>query len=477
MSKRTIRALAGAAAVAGAVLLPAGSLSAQTEVEILHANEDGGIVRFRDGDGVLVERFWWDAAAGPNSPVMIDDFFDEHGNVERSETRYANGRSLTEHFAYGRSLPDEGERFPVAQGRNVSREGMDEFLSRLPPLPGTSRKAALDLYRGRPGPADETSEDPGHPWGHHWKERGDGFARTTFRLLHQEMEVESVRLGKKRLDEQWLRITDSRGGLRHDRLTKTPYLNQDCNVRYHAGEQRRQRSPWSCDEKPVPAVASYDAVGRIVHVVTNDEGYPTETWYGETLVARYHYSHVDSARPLPPRGGLGDFRVELIDARTGKRLLDSRALPTISARPLFSAGGTRIESGVIESVDDELFAVVNHDGLALRAVRYALLPLGEGPVWRMVEAAGTEAIKLSSLVHYTDDRLRIEFRFGHTALSSNTDLVVEAPRRGSSAIKVSWPKDITLPFRAGEEVGALSAPHRPGRHSPPEDGPPPPPRP
>lgn len=467
MSKRTIRALAGAAAVAGAVLLPARPLSAQTEVEIVHANEEGGVLRFRDDDGVLVERFWWDAAAG-DSPVTSDDFFDEYGNVERSVTRYADGRSLMEHFAYGRSLPDEGERFPVAQGRNMTREKMDEFLSRLPPLPGTSRKAALDLYRGRPRPADETSPDPGHPWGHHWKERGDGFARTTFRLLHQEMEVESVRLGKKRLDEQWLRITDSRGGLRHDRLTRTPHLEQDCNVRYHAGEKRRQRSPWSCDVVPLPAVASYDAVGRIVHVVTNDEGYPSETWYGETLVARYHYAHVDGVRPLPPHGGLGYFWVELIDARTGEHLLDSRTLPTTSAKPLFNAGGTYIKSGVIESVDDELFAVVRHDvfvGL------YALLPLGEGAVWRTVEAAGTEATELRSLVHYTDERLRIEFRF------DQTDLVVEASRRGSSAVRVTWPKDITLPFRAGEDVGALSAPRRPGRHSRPEDGPIPAPRP
>ena len=123
MSKRIIRALAGAAAVAGAVLLPSGPLSAQTEVEILHANEDGGIVRFRDDDGVLVERFWWDAPVG-DSPVTSDDFFDEYGNVEKVVTHYADGRSLTEHLAYGRSLPDEGERFPVAQGRNMSREKM-----------------------------------------------------------------------------------------------------------------------------------------------------------------------------------------------------------------------------------------------------------------------------------------------------------------------------------------------------------------
>ena len=196
-------------------------------------------------------------------------------------------------------------------------------------------------------------------------------------------------------------------------------------------------------------------------MVTNEEGYPTETWYGETLVARYHYAHVDSVRPLSPHGGLGDFWVELVDARTGKRLLDSRALPTTSARPLFSVG-TDIRLSVIESVDDELFAVVNHD---VFVGRYALLPLDEGPVWRTVAAAGTEAAELRSLVYYADDRLRIEFRFDHT------ELVVEAPRRGSSAVKVTWPNDITLPFRAGEGVGALSAPRRPGRHTPPEGGP------
>jgi len=76
------------------------------------------------------------------------------------------------------------------------------------------------------------------------------------------MEVESVRLGEKRLDEEWLRITDSRGGLRHDRLAKTARLEQNCD------------GPWACDTVVLPAVASYDAVGRIVHVVTNDEGYP-----------------------------------------------------------------------------------------------------------------------------------------------------------------------------------------------------------
>ncbi len=425
MSKRTIRALASTVAVAGAVLLPSRPLSAQTEVEIISASEYSSTLRFRDDDGVLVERFSVSGVRVGTSPFTSDSFFDEDGNVDRVVTRYPDGRSVTEHRAFGRSLPDGGERFPVARGRNMSREEMDGFLSRLPPLPGTSRKAELDLYRGRPRPAAETSPDPGHPWGRHWKERDDGFARTTFRLLHQEMEVESVRLGKERPDEEWLRITDSRGGLRHDHLTKTARLEQDCGV------------PWSCDTVVLPALASYDAVGRIVHVVTNDEGYPTETWYGETLVARYHYAHVDGVRPLPPHGGLGDFWVELIDARTGKRLLDSRALPTTSAKPLFSATGTTIKSGVIVSVDDELFAVVNHD---VFHGPYALLPLGEGPVWRTVRAAGTEATELRSLVHYTDDRLRIEFRFDHT------DLVVEAPRRGSSAIRIRWPEDITLPL-------------------------------
>lgn len=460
MLKRTIHSLFSTLAVAGAVLLPSRPLSAQTEVEIISASEYGTTLRFRDDDGILVERF-------TSARRTVDDFFDEYGDVERVVTRYSDGRSVTEHRAFGRSLPEGGHRFPVAQGRNMSREDVDGFLSRLPSLPETSWKTNLDLYRGRPLPVDGAALDPVHPWGHHWKERGDGFARTAFGLLHQEMEVESVRLGKKRLDEEWLRITDSRGGLRHDRLTKTAYLDQHCNVPYDAGEGRRQRSPWSCDQVPSRAVASYDAVGRIAHVVTNDEGYPTETWYGETLVARYHYAHADGVRPLPPHGGLGDFRVELIDARTGKRLLDSRALPTTSARPLFSAGGATIKSGVIESVDDELFAVVNHDVFAFR---YALLPLGGGPVWRRVQAAGTEAGELRSLVYYTDDRLRIEFQFDHT------DLVMEAPRRGSSAITVTWPKDISLPFGAGEEVGALSAPTQP-LPPPPEEGLAPPPRP
>ncbi|MDE2691959.1 MAG: hypothetical protein OXI49_15745 [Acidobacteriota bacterium] len=446
MWKQTFHALVGILAVAGAVLLSSGPLSAQTEVEIISASEHGTTLRFRDDDGVLVERF-------DGARRTVDDFFDEHGNVERMVTRYPDGRSVTERLAYGQRSADGGERFPLARGRNMSRERMDGFLSRLPPLPGTSPRTELALRRGRPRPVDGAAPDPAHPWGHHWKERDDGGARTVFRLLHQEMEVESARLGEKRLDEEWLRITDSRGGLRHDRLAETARLEQDCD------------GPWACDTAPLPAVASYDAVGRIAHVVTNDEGYPTETWYGETLVARYHYAHVDGVRPLPPHGGLGDFWVELIDAGTGKRLLDSRTLPTTSARPLFSAGGTTIKSGLIESVDDELFAVVNHD---IFVGRYALLPLGEGPVWRTVLATGTEAPEMDSVVHYTEDRLRIEFQFDHT------DLVVEAPRRGASPIKVTWPKDISLPFGAGEEVGALMAPRQP-RPFPPEEGRIPPP--
>ncbi|MXX74698.1 MAG: hypothetical protein F4Y77_04735 [Holophagales bacterium] len=244
-----------------------------------------------------------------------------------------------------------------------------------------------------------------------------------------------------RLDKYRQRVSDSRGGVRLDHLTETAWLDK------------------SCDCVAFPAIASYDALGRIVHVVTNDEGYPTETWYGETLVARYHYAHVDGVSPLPAYGGLGDFWVELIDARTARRLLDSRALPMTSHKPLFSALGA--EPGLIQAVDDELFAVVNHNVVV---GRYALLALGEGPVWRTVQAAGTEAPELRSLVHYTNDHLRIEFRFDHT------DLVVEVPRRGASPIKVTWPKDITLPFRAGEDVGPLSAPRQP-RPFPPEDGP------
>ena len=411
MLRRIIQALASTL-VAGAVLLPSIPLSAQTAVETISSSEYGTTVRFRDEDGVLVERFLAPDAEVGTGPFTRDSFFDDGGNVERVVTRYPDGRSVAEHRAYGQPLPDGSSSFSRARARNMSREEMDRFLSRLPSLPGTTQKAEMGLYRGRPRPAGEAPPDSGHPWGHHWKEGGDGFTRTTFRLLHVEMEVESVRVGENRF-----RISDSRGGLRHDYLTETAWLDQ------------------SCDCVAFPAVASYDALGRIVHMVTNDEGYPTETWYGKTLVARYHYAHVDGVRPLPPDGDLGDSWVELIDARTGKRLLDSRALPTTSDKPLFSALGAG--SGVIQAVGDELFAVLKHD---VFAGRYALLPLGEGSVWRTVQAAGTEAPELRSLVHYTDDRLRIEFRF------DQTDLVVETPRRGSSAIKISWPKDITLPL-------------------------------
>ncbi len=192
---------------------------------------------------------------------------------------YGDGRSVTEHLAYGRPSLD-GEKSLFARARNMSRDKMDDFVSRLPSPLGVPRKAELDLYRGRRRPAGESSSDFGHPWGHHWTESVGGHTRTSFRLLHQELEVESVRP-----DDRWLRISDNRGGVRHDYYTKTAVLEQGGH------------SP------SVPAVVSYDAHGRIVHVVTNDEGYPTETWYGETLVAltrglRSAWKSVDCPAPV-----------------------------------------------------------------------------------------------------------------------------------------------------------------------------------
>ncbi len=442
MLKRTALALASTLA-AGAVLFPPRPLSAQTEVEIISTSEYGTRLRFRDDDGALIERF--STASG----VYTSDAFLDDGDVEREVVRYRDGRSLTEHLAYGRPGPDGSKSF-FARARNMGREEMDEFLSRLPPPPATSRKAELALFRGRPRPAGESLVSFGHPWGHHWHEGVGDSTRTIFRLLHQKIEVEPVRL-----DENSWRMSDSRGGVRHDSFTRTSLIERGCN-----------------DCLPYEAVASYDASGRIVHVVTSDEGYPTETWYGETLVARYHYARIDGARPQSPSGSLGDFWVELIDARTGRPLLDSRALPKTSSKPVFSALSKLIGDGLgmIQSVGDELFAVVIVMEPPIRRGYYALLPLGEGPVWRTIQAAGTEAPELRSLVHYTDDRLRIEFQFDHT------DLVVEAPRRGSSAITINWPKNITLPFRAGEEVRVLSAPLQP-RPFPPEGDLIPPPRP
>ena len=49
MLKRTTIALTGTL-VAGAVLLPSGPLSAQTEVEIIYSGEHGTTVRFRNDD-------------------------------------------------------------------------------------------------------------------------------------------------------------------------------------------------------------------------------------------------------------------------------------------------------------------------------------------------------------------------------------------------------------------------------------------
>jgi len=304
----------------------------------------------------------------------------------------------------------------------MSREEMEEFLFRLPPLPGVPSMTGVHLTQGQQRPGDPAI--PAHPWGYHWRESGgrfpDGslnpYSRTEFRLLHQEMEVESVRL-----DERWVKVSDNRGGVRHDYLTKAPRRELNCAPE-HIGTH-------SCHRGWVqPSVASHDASGRIVHVVTNDEGDPIEIWYGEVLVARYH--HHERA------DGVRDYWFELLDTRTGQRLLDSRALPPSRAgRPHFSVYG-----GVIQSVDDKLFVVVRH--YLPTGFTYARLPLEEGPIWRHVRAGGG-SLDVAAFVYYTDTRLRIE-SFGGVG-TSGSPLVVEAPRRGDGAVTVSWPEDITLP--------------------------------
>ncbi len=381
------------------------------DTELADDGDGWVVVRFRDESGQLIERLYAERHT-------IDDYIDGEGKMTKRVVRHSDGRvdSIARayrevHGVHGRPA-SEAEAVVFAQGINLDRETFQDFLARLPPPPIASSEAQRSLMHGRPRPVDETSTVE-HPWRRHLKE-GDFSSRarrTDVRLLHRELQVESVRLG-----ESWLQFSDSLGGRRFDRYTRTSQLEVDGH------------SP------PVRAVASHDAMGRIAHVVTNDDGYPTETWYGETLVARYHYAHVDGVAPRPSDGRLGDFWFELLEPLTGRRLLDSRALPIVSDEPRFSA-----LSGLIESVDDDLFVVVNHGPWG---ERYALLPLGEGPIWRAVLAAGTEDPSLRSQVYYTDDRLRIEFRFR----GQRTDLVVEAPRRGSSSIKVRWPRDIELPL-------------------------------
>ncbi len=361
------------------------------EAELIHSARGLATVRFQDRGGRLVERALF--ADGKTS----DHYFDGSGRLVKHVVRYSDGRVDVDDLLYGHPQDEvrpEGAHImspgedAFATGRNLTQQEFDDFLARLPPPP-QSPYAFLD------------SE---HPWGY---DRREG-ARTDFRLLHQEMAVESARIG-----ERWLRITDSRGGVRHDYYTK--------NI-----------------EEGGRHVGSFDALGRIAHVVTNDEGYLAQVWYGENLVASYHYVPVEAE-------GLAAFWFELVDARTGRQLLDSRSLSIAAAQPRFSALG-----GAVESVDDEIFAVVNHD-LRDHGVRggerYALLPLHEGPVWRTVLVAGTEEHELRSRVHYTDDRLKVEFLL-NSYFNGNfyPDLVVEAPRRGSSPIKVTWPQDITLPL-------------------------------
>ena len=344
-------------------------------------NGDGFVtVGFHDDSGRLVKRTLSDDGE------VYDRRFDGSGRPVKYVTRYPDGRVDVDDLFYGHAEDGVSPReacvmvpgkIAFAIGRNLTQEELNDFLARLPPPPR----------------APYAFLEPQHPWGYNLREEG---VRASFRLLHQEMVVESVRL-----DARWVQITDSRGGMRHD------YTENHEEGSRHLG--------------------SFEASGRIAQVVTNDEGDLVEVWYGDNLVALHH--RLDGDRDA--------FWFELVDARTGRRLLDSRTLPTTAARPRFSALG-----GLVESVDDELFGVVpDTDG-----ERYALLPLHEGPTWRTVLVAGTEEPQLRSLVYYSDDRLRIGFLLNSYFNGDFwPDLVVEAPRHGSSAIQVIWPQGIALP--------------------------------
>ena len=355
-------------------------------------NGDGFVtVGFHDDSGRLVKRTLSDDGE------IYDRRFDGSGRPVKYVTRYPDGRVDVDDLYYGHAEDEVySERAHVmipgkaafAIGRNLTQEEFNDFLARLPPPP-RAPYAFLEPQH----PWGYNFLEPQHPWEYNLREE---VARTSFRLLHQEMVVESVRL-----DERWVQITDSHGGMRHDYTENLEEGNR------HVG--------------------SFDASGRIAQVVANDEGDLIGVWYGDNLVALHH--RLD--------GDQDAFWFELVDARTGRRLLDSRTLPTTAAQPRFSALG-----GLVESVDDELFGVVTDaDG-----ERYALLPLHEGPTWRTVLVAGTEESQLRSLVHYSDDRLRIGFLLNSYFNGDFwPDLVVEAPRHGSSAIQVVWPQGIALP--------------------------------
>jgi len=95
MSKRTIGLVLASAVVAGLQVSVTSSVSAQTDVEIIFRDEDVTETRFRDEDGILVERF-----TSREAGFTEDKFFNEEGDVVTKKIRLLDGTTLTEHWVY-----------------------------------------------------------------------------------------------------------------------------------------------------------------------------------------------------------------------------------------------------------------------------------------------------------------------------------------------------------------------------------------
>ncbi len=156
---------------------------------------------------------------------------------------------------------------------------------------------------------------PMHPWCGCVRKPNENTLTTTLDILGQRMTVVAVQHSDERFE-----LTDDWGGSRTDIVRNSASIG---------GEEGGGKKP---------AVTSFDQLGRIVHrivqMVTNDMGFPVETWFGETLVVRYHYPQLAASEVLKS-GGVRGLWLEFVDARTGDLVLDSRALGELRSAPRF----------------------------------------------------------------------------------------------------------------------------------------------
>lgn len=349
----------------------------------------------RDREGRLVERVETDA-------WIEDTTFDSQGRVLHVKRVHPKGRTDLEHYLYtpDTSAAAQGpSMIPTAVGWNITDEQFRLFIERLPP----SAFASVELV-----PWNEEGTRA-FPAGYHSRELGKDWQRSRFEFLGRSMQVTTAVEGGD------VRISDDWGATRVDRYWETASLS-------------------GCDDcLTTLAVFSEDRFGRIAQVVTDSRGYPLETRFGETLVARYHYPQLTAPDSMASGGDEGLW-LELVDARTGRQLLDSRQLEDTGIPPSF-------RTQFVQSYGAEVFAAVqNYDWTRNVEELYALIPLDNaGQVWRSITAGATESPNLQARVDYTHDRLRVHIFLDMAAL------IVEGPRRGNGPITIAHPAGLSLP--------------------------------